>query len=211
MHADARARLRRARQDAGLSLRELGRRVGVSASLLSQIEQGRSDPSVSSLYALVSALHISLDELLDGAGKPSAWPSVANDRVSSPVVRPAERAVLDMDSGVRWERLTHGPHEQVDALLVTYQPGGRSSSTGRLMTHDGVEFAYLVEGELILHLGFEEHLFRAGDSLTFNSAAPHMYINAGSVPAVGVWYVVRRRDGGVVEDSYRDEQILRGT
>jgi len=58
--------LRAARQRAGLSLRELARRLGVSPSLLSQIENGRSQPSVATLYALAKALQVSIDDLFQG-------------------------------------------------------------------------------------------------------------------------------------------------
>src|SRR5581483_4503567 len=58
-------RLREARERAGLSLRQLARRLDISASALSQIETGKSRPSVRTLYALVSQLNLSLDELFD--------------------------------------------------------------------------------------------------------------------------------------------------
>lgn len=222
MHRRARAQIRTARMKSQLSLRELGRRVGVSASLLSQIENGKSDPSVSTLYALVAELGLSLDTLLEpelsdvADLSDSVVPdSVLSDTVEgpesadtvreagasdvqkgpqrkSPVVLPGERRILQMDSGVIWERLTRGPSEFLDALLVTYEPQGTSSSSGRLMTHGGLEFAYLIEGELTLQLGFETHLMKAGDSLQFESSTPHLYYNAGTVPAVGVWYVMGR-------------------
>ncbi len=57
-------RVRTARQRAGMTLRQLGSATGVSASLLSQIENGRARPSVTTLYSLVAALGVSLDELL---------------------------------------------------------------------------------------------------------------------------------------------------
>jgi transcriptional regulator with XRE-family HTH domain len=57
-------RLREARQARGLSLRGLADRLGVSPSLISQVENGRARPSVSTLYAIASELEISLDELL---------------------------------------------------------------------------------------------------------------------------------------------------
>ncbi len=66
-------RLRAARLARGLSLRALADRLGVSASLISQVETGRAKPSVSTLYAIVNELAISLDELLfPDAGGPSA-------------------------------------------------------------------------------------------------------------------------------------------
>jgi len=202
MDPRARTRIRAARKSKSMSLRELGRRIGVSASLLSQIENGHSDPSVSTLYALVSALELSLDVLLESdqgvaltrssRGVTDAAQHLATsavDLATAPVVHPGERRVLNMDSGVVWERLTRGPSAVVDALLVTYEPRGASSSTGELMTHSGLEFAYLFEGELTLQLGFEVHRIQAGDSLTFDSSTPHMYYNAGAVRAKGLWYV----------------------
>ena len=57
-------RLRATRQERGLSLRELAERLGVSPSLISQVETGRARPSVSTLYAIASELNVSLDELL---------------------------------------------------------------------------------------------------------------------------------------------------
>src|ERR1700760_1453441 len=55
--------LRKHREEAGMSLRALAREVGVSPSLISQIEHGKATPSVATLYAIVSELGISLDEL----------------------------------------------------------------------------------------------------------------------------------------------------
>jgi transcriptional regulator with XRE-family HTH domain len=187
MHAEARRRLREARLAAGMSLRDLGRRVGVSASLLSQIENGKSDPSVSSLYALVSELGLSLDALLNNDPARDGQSATA-----SPVLRTGARRVLDMDSGVRWEQLTPGTDGRVEAVLATYQPGSQSSSSGQLMTHAGLEFGYLIEGELTLDLGFESHVLRAGDSLMFESSTPHLYRNLGTTTARGLWYVLDR-------------------
>lgn len=62
------ARIRQARLARGVSLRALAREVGVSPSLVSQIETGKSQPSVSTLYAITTALSISVESLFDGDG-----------------------------------------------------------------------------------------------------------------------------------------------
>ncbi|MBX6768857.1 MAG: cupin domain-containing protein, partial [Actinomadura rubrobrunea] len=108
---------------------------------------------------------------------------------AGPLLRTGEREVLELESGVTWERLGHVPGTDVDFLLVTYAPGGSSSSTGKLMRHGGVEHGYLIEGELTLTLGFDTYRMRPGDSVSFPSATPHRYHNEGDVPAVGVWFV----------------------
>ena len=75
-------RLREARQARRLSLRVLADRLGVSPSLISQIETGRANPSVSTLYAIAAELDVSLDELLFNDRRPSeSAPAVASARV----------------------------------------------------------------------------------------------------------------------------------
>ncbi|MFC8428747.1 helix-turn-helix domain-containing protein [Streptomyces sp. NPDC057253] len=194
------ARIRQARLERGLGLRALAREVGVSASLVSQIETGKSQPSVSTLYAITTALGISVESLFETGETAAAMPSAsvahalaafAADpaRRIGPLVGPAEREVLELDSGVVWERLGHVPGTDVDFLLVTYRPGGSSSDSGGLMRHTGTEYGYLTSGELVLTLGFDERILRPGDAVCFESATPHRYRNDGDEPAVGVWFV----------------------
>ncbi|MET9871780.1 cupin domain-containing protein [Streptomyces sp. NPDC006386] len=198
------ARIRQARLERGTSLRALAREVGVSASLVSQIETGKSQPSVSTLYAITTALGISVESLFDareGARAaalpaargtvPYALAALAADpgRRIGPLAAAGERETLELDSGVVWERLGRVPGADVDFLLVTYRPGGASSGSGALMRHAGTEYGYLTSGELILTLGFDEYTVRPGDSVCFESTTPHRYRNDGEVPAVGVWFV----------------------
>jgi transcriptional regulator with XRE-family HTH domain/quercetin dioxygenase-like cupin family protein len=209
-------RIREERLRRGLSLRGLARAVGVSASLISQIETGKSQPSVSTLYGITTALGISVEDLFDrrsAAGEkslPIVRAATANapaqpltvlealgtdpGRRVGPVLRPAHREALELDSGVVWERLGRIPGTDNDFLLVTYAPGGTSSSTGRLMRHPGMEYGYLLEGELTLTLGFDEYHLRPGDSVCFESATPHRYRNDGEQPAVGVWFVAETHE-----------------
>ena len=100
--------------------------------------------------------------------------------------------MLTLDSGVTWELLGELPPYPVDFMLVTYAPGGTSSSTGGLMRHSGSEFGFLLSGELTLTLGFDEIALRPGDSISFESTTPHGYRNDGTEPAVGVWFVIER-------------------
>ncbi|MEU8845751.1 helix-turn-helix domain-containing protein [Streptomyces sp. NPDC048564] len=199
-------RIRQARLARGTSLRALAREVGVSASLISQIENGKSQPSVSTLYAITTALGISIEALFEAGEVTTASPAVAvaapgtvlhalaafaadPGRRIGPLVTPDEREVLELDSGVVWERLGHVPGSDVDFLLVTYRPGGASSSSGGLMRHTGTEYGCLTSGELILTLGFDEYTLRPGDAVCFESTTPHRYRNDGDVPATGIWFV----------------------
>lgn len=201
--------LRAARIQQGLSLRSVAADIGVSASLLSQVETGKTQPSVSTFYALVNRLGISVDELFGVQAPPEAparprTRSTSTKRASQPakvampqvapvIQRAAEHPTLEMESGVTWELLTIGDRAVVDALLVTYQPGASSSVGELMMQHHGVEYAYLLEGELTLRLEFDTQLLHPGDSLCFDSTRPHQYVNRGKVQARGLWFVVGRR------------------
>ena len=125
------------------------------------------------------------------AGAAAALVALATEhgRRVGPVVGPDEREVLELDSGVTWERLGHVPGLHVDFLLITYAPGGNSSSTDQLMRHAGTEYGYLISGELVVTLGFDEHTLVAGDAICFPSSTPHRYRNAGREQAIGVWFV----------------------
>jgi transcriptional regulator with XRE-family HTH domain len=196
-------RIRAERERREVTLRALARVVGVSPSLISQIETGKSQPSVSTLYGITSALGMSLEDLFDAGDDEDSAASVVTDGAAAirylranrakgvgPHVSPADREMLTLDSGVTWERLGQVPHHHVDFLLVTYKPGSASSTEGSLMRHSGTEYAYLISGELELSLGFDKYVLAPGDSVCFESTRPHAYCNHGQVPAVGVWFVV---------------------
>lgn len=193
---DIGTRLREERDRVGISQRELARRVGLSASMISQIESGQSKPSVSTLYGIVTELGASLDDIFgaNGAASPGADDGTAADGPThlGPMVRVEDRHVVDLDSGVRWERLTSHQHEDVDFLHVVYDVGGSSASDERLMRHPGREYGVVLEGRLGVQLGFDEHALGPGDSIAFDSTQPHRLWNLGDVPVSGIWFVVGR-------------------
>jgi transcriptional regulator with XRE-family HTH domain len=198
------ARLRAERERRGLGVRELARRVDVSASLISQVELGKATPSVGTLYAIVSELGLSLDELFSGsAPAPAAEARRQNGRSDidashppadqgDPVVRGDERKAIELDSGVRWERLTAVTERDVDFLYVVYRVGGASCAENSLIRHAGREYGHVIKGRLGVTVGFDTHELGPGDSIAFDSTVPHRLFNAGDEPAEGIWFVVGR-------------------
>ena len=186
-------RLRAERERRGVSLRELARRLAISPSALSQIETGRSRPSVGTLYAIVTELDMSLDELF--GSRRVAEPA---ETAESLVQRRDERRGLDLESGVRWERLTPTPEPDADFLYVVYEVGGASSRPGTHMRHMGREYGIVLSGRLRVTIGFdEEHELGPGDSIAFESSRPHRLENAGEEPVEAIWFVVGRSGSDV--------------
>jgi transcriptional regulator with XRE-family HTH domain len=204
-------RLRRVREERGLSARELARRVSCSASLISQIERGLSAPSAGMLYALATELHASLDFLFGGpggsepggsgpggeaGGRTAAGPGASARAAGQAVVqRAAARRVIDLASGVRWERLTPSADSRVDFLEVVYEPGGHSTDTRRPLRHDGYEYGLVTSGRLQANVGFESYDLGPGDSIAFDSATPHEYWNTSDGEVRAVWVVVHTAPG----------------
>jgi mannose-6-phosphate isomerase-like protein (cupin superfamily)/DNA-binding XRE family transcriptional regulator len=195
-----------------MSLRALAREVGVSPSLISQIEHGKATPSVATLYAIVSELGISLDELFfdnprgaaardnpdpdpeprmdPGDGRPSTRWQAPSD---GPVLRQKNRLSLTLATGVRWERLTASHDPGVEFLYCTYPVGGESAPADHLMTHEGSEYGIILEGRCGATVGEEHYELETGDSIAFDSRTPHRIWNLnGDCPMVAIWTVVGR-------------------
>jgi transcriptional regulator with XRE-family HTH domain len=211
-YAEIGDRLRAARAARGLSLRSLADRLGVSPSLISQVERGRAKPSVSTLYAIVTELGISLDELLFpdartiatvaadeppavAAPDPKAALREAPDirLPAEPVQRADTRKLIRLASGVVWERLTTESIPNVDFFYVTYEVGGASSPEHEFQRHAGQEWGYVLSGVLGVRIAFEEYALRAGDAITFDSTIPHRLFNAADEPVHAIWFVLGRR------------------
>lgn len=198
-------RLRQARAARGLSLRRLAEVLGVSPSLISQVETGRAKPSVNTLYALATELGISLDTLLfmdteppsRDAGDEPAGEVFEAVLPHDPVQRAASRSSIRLGSGVVWERLTSESIRNVDFLHVTYEVGGESSPADAFQRHSGQEWGYVLSGTLTVRIGFDEFVLQPGDAISFDSATPHRLFNAGDVPARAVWFVLGRRSADV--------------
>jgi len=195
---DVPRRLRAERERHGISLRELARRLEISPSAISQIETGRARPSVATLWAIVTELGMSLDDLFAderGAAPQAAAPDAPAEApaASLPVVTPASREALQLATGVRWERMTADADPDVDFIWVVYDAGGSSSPEDSFIRHAGREYGLVLSGRLEVTVGFETRVLGPGDSISFDSTTPHRLRNTGDEPATGVWVVVGRR------------------
>jgi transcriptional regulator with XRE-family HTH domain len=198
-------RLRAARSGHGLSLRVLANRVGVSASLISQVETGRAKPSVSTLYAIANELGVSLDDLLftdAGAGRNTGQGRMATTTADAPPattvayapVQPsATRKAIRLASGVVWERLTTVSIPNTDFFYVTYEVGGASTHEHEFQLHQGQEWGYIISGTLGVTIGFDDFVLGPGDAISFDSTTPHRMHNIGKEPVHGIWFTLGRR------------------
>lgn len=180
-----------------MTLRGLARKVGVSPSLISQIEHGRVTPSVGTLYAIANELGLLVDDLFrDAERNPKGEPRVAAGPPQGPVQRGDTRKAIRLAAGVCWERLTAAPDNQVEFLHVVYEVGGASCAEDSLIRHGGKEYAYMISGRLGVKIGFEEYELGPGDSISFDAQTPHRLWTIGNQSAVALWVVLNRHSDG---------------
>jgi transcriptional regulator with XRE-family HTH domain len=201
-------KLRAARASRNLSLRELAAKAEVSASLLSQIENGRANPSVRSLHSIADALSVPIDYFFPNGSRENIDSKVAIDTLTpsqlraaraaeliddaalgfddenapppEPVVRAMARPTIELLGGITWERLTAEAEKNIEFLRICYEAGAKSGE--KMSHHIGREFHFVLEGELLLELGFERYLLKPGDSIVFESTTPHRLSNVGQGP-----------------------------
>jgi len=187
--------LRAAREQAGFSLRELARRTNLSASLISQVENGKVLPSLATLFKLTNELGSRVNTMIFSPAD-SLAPKMERERGSGEarqcVVRRGRGERIRLQSGVTWERLTPAADPQTDFLRVTYAVGGKSCEGDELMRHNGVEYGHVLSGTLRVTIGFQEHLLGPGDSISFESSLPHRLETVGSEPVEAIWVVTGR-------------------
>ncbi|HEX3615130.1 MAG TPA: XRE family transcriptional regulator [Solirubrobacteraceae bacterium] len=197
-----------------LKVSQLAREVGVTPSLISQIERGNSRPSVPTLFALAEALDVSVDVFAgrdvlasesglatrpaDTAGVTAAVASVARmTGASAPppedeqryFVRNKDRRSIAIAGGVTWEMLTPSRRGDVEFLELVYQPHAESNAV--LYRHPGFEMVLVLVGRFEIYVGFDVYELSEGDSIAFPSSLPHRYVNPTDGESHAVTVIVR--------------------
>ena len=163
--------LKRLREKAGHSLRSLAGQMGLSASFVSQVENGLVSPSIASLEKMALTLGVTLADLF-------AMPNPTDVAIVRANARPTFRSSWPK---ARVDALSPlGGDRTLEALLVTLDGGG--SSGKRLSARDVDHFAMVVEGRLLLTHSGEEIALGEGDTVLIRATTPHRWHNPGRQP-----------------------------
>jgi len=171
---DIGARLQAVRKTKGLSQRELAKRVGVTNSTISLIEQNKVSPSVSSLKKVLDGIPISLADFftldLDG------------ESVDSPFYAAGEQP--DVGNGeIHYFLIGQRRAQRQMCLLREIMPPG--SDTGdAMLSHDGEEGGVIIQGRVEITVGDLVKVLGPGDAYYFESRQPHRFRNIGDGDAV---------------------------
>jgi transcriptional regulator with XRE-family HTH domain len=169
--------LRKARR---MTIAELAKVTDLSVGYLSQVERGRSSPSVKALRAISDALGVTVSWFF-------APQTSEHDALRDLVVRASSRRKLVFENGITDELLSPNLGRQLELLRSVFPPG--ASSGRKPYTHDGEEAGVVLEGQLHLWVGNQLLVLGVGDSFAFESTRPHRYENRGKTHTVVIWAI----------------------
>jgi len=164
-------RLRAARLQRGLKLKDVAERTEMSIALISQVERGVSSPSIRSLRAICHALGIDGASLL----APAAG-GAATDEQNEFTVRASTRKPLKLgNNGVTKYRITPGSCATLEGFLMELEPGATSDPGFLVQASDKI--GYVLSGRLQVYVDDKSFLLEAGDSYGFSGSHPYRWQN----------------------------------
>ena len=157
--------VRQFRRQQDMTVAELAKSAGVSTGMLSKIENGITSPSLSTLQALSKALQVPV----------TAFFRRFEDAREATFVRAGEGLKIERRgtrAGHQYELLGHSASKNVAAepYLITLT---EKSDVFPLFQHGGIEFLYMLEGEVSYRHGKNTYVLTPGDSLFFDADVPH--------------------------------------
>ena len=138
-----------------LTIAEVSKLVGISRGMLSKIENGLTSTSMETLEHIANALGVTLSRLFQDYNKPIESAQFVKNGKGLEVVR-------------RGTKSGH-TYQVFEPFLISLEEAEEFSE----FQHTGIEFLYMLEGELEYIVGDETFVFQPGDSLTFNAEIPH--------------------------------------
>jgi transcriptional regulator with XRE-family HTH domain len=164
---DVGSRIRLLRGEKGLSLRKVATLSGMSPSLLSQIETGKVNPSLSTLRKIAQALDVPVFYLvLD-----------ASYQTSGVVKKAQRRLVVFPKGGLQYEIIHSNLQKKMGIHIGTLKPGGMTSE--EQLSHQGEECVIILDGQMNVEIRETATLLEAEDSIYFDSSIPHRLCNNG--------------------------------
>ncbi|MBI3980356.1 MAG: helix-turn-helix transcriptional regulator [Chloroflexi bacterium] len=185
-------RLRALRQMNHLTGAKLAAQVGVSRSLISQIERDGASPSIDVLRRISAALDVPVGFFFEptqngpvsdqGPGPVTAGRS-GQDRAKVAVIRADERPKLLLPkSNLVYELATPLSSRRLQAILAVLGP--KEAGPDQPFSHDGEELNFVLSGQLTAVVDGTEYVLGSGSCISFESRVPHRLINHGDEPAV---------------------------
>ncbi|MEO1293814.1 MAG: XRE family transcriptional regulator [Pseudomonadota bacterium] len=176
------AQVRATRQALGLTLADLARVTEISVGMLSKIENGQTSPSLSTLQGLAAAMNVPI----------ATFFARFDEKRDATFVKAGEGLTLERrgsSKGHLYQLLGHSLRSavQIEPYLITLD---ETSDAYPIFRHAGVEFIYMLKGEISYRHGEQTYDLTPGDSLFFDAEALHGPLELRALPAVYLSVIV---------------------
>lgn len=180
------AEVRAMRQALGLTISDLARATSLSAGMLSRIENGQTSPSLSTLQTLATALNVPI----------STFFAAFDEKSEATHVKAGQGLTIERRGSAKghiYQLLGHSLRSatQVEPFLITLD---EHSDAYPIFQHPGVEFIYMLKGEISYRHGDQTYQLTPGDSLFFDATALHGPLELRKLPAVYLSIIVTPGD-----------------
>lgn len=178
-------KVRGLRQDQRLTLQALADMTGLSKPLLSQIENDQVTPPIATLLKIAKGLKVGIHYFFEESGERQKFVLTRGEDSTGSQRRPGK----DSAQGYMYKPLAPGMRDKkVEPFLVEFEQ--RSWDNSLFYSHEGVEFLYILHGELEFHYADEVMRLLPGDSIYYESSEPHGFVSIGAerARAVAVLY-----------------------
>lgn len=176
------ANISRIRKTAGLTIKDISIMSGVTPSLISQIENDKANPSLSTLLSISKALNIDIAAFFDGP----------LNKEESPVIRAADRALCyDFNKWTSYLLSNVNP-EKFSVSFNIIEPGASTDKSPEMNPRNatGYEFCYLLTGKIHIELEGQVYILNAGDTISFQASKKHIVSNPSNNAAEAIWMMV---------------------
>jgi len=169
--------IRKRRKEEKLTINELSKKTGFSVGYLSNIERNISSPTIESLRIIVDTLSTSLVDLFN------------DQKYDTRVIRKDKRTTLlnSLDDKILYQLISPSNNTKLQAMITTFEPGAESGNKPH--QHNGEEIGYIIKGQLYYKVDDEEYILNEGDSICYDSNAPHLYKNISDEVCISLWIV----------------------
>jgi len=174
--------IRKIRKEKGITLREMAEKTGISLNYLSQIERGKTNPSIGIIKKITNVIGVPL------MGLGNEKPPTHNPGPKVEVVRRDRRKMLVFPkSKLKQYLLTPDLQRKLEVLLSESQPGKEDED--EWYSHEGEEFGLVLEGRYEVTVDDRVYLLEEGDSIYFSSHLPHKMKGIGTTPCKTIWVI----------------------
>jgi transcriptional regulator with XRE-family HTH domain len=166
--------IKKARKEKRMTLEELSELTGVTGSMISQIENNWTQPSIKTLQQISRALDVPIGFFFEN-----------QENLHAPVLKEKDRQRLQTKNGVTFFLLTPNlSHHRIEAIYNVFE---KNSTTGSLFTHIGEECGIVLRGRIEVSWNGKKYVLQKGDSIYLDSSKPHKITNINDGESIAIW------------------------